>query len=207
MPDVYPISWCGHSAADACLPVQTHEVGTAAPAAAPSPPTQTGDILLPTVDPCLPVQTAEVGTAAPAAAPSPPTQAGDILLTATDPFLVQTAEGLLAAQIEADNEITVEYEGMPMLVKVQHVYSVDEVEETSSLVAVEGLLAKQDMSKEIIRSNLANNSLVDDWHINTEHESECTNDAHPTLTSVVDGELEIPLSGSLTNGSVNVTVV
>ena len=94
MPDVNPISWCGHSAADACLPVQTHEVGTAAPAAAPSPPTQ----------------------------------AGDILLTATDPFLVQTAEGLLAAQIEADNEITVEYEGMPMLVKVQHVYSVDEVE-------------------------------------------------------------------------------
>ena len=58
MPDVYPISWCGHSAADPCLPVQT-------------------------------------------------------------------AEGLLAAQIEADNEITVEYEGMPMLVKVQHVYSVD----------------------------------------------------------------------------------
>ena len=94
-------------------------------------------------DACLPVQTAEVGTAA---ALSPPTQAGDILLTATDPFLlVQTAEGLLAAQIEADNEITVEYEGMPMFVKVQHVYSVDEVEETSSLVAVEGLLAKQDM--------------------------------------------------------------
>ena len=120
MPDVYPISWCGHSAADPCLPVQTAEVGTAA---ALSPPTQAGDILLTADDPCLPVQTAEVGTAA---ALSPPTQAGDILLTATDPCLpVQTAEGLLAAQIEADNEITVEYEGMPMLVKVQHVYSVD----------------------------------------------------------------------------------
>ena len=31
--------------------------------------TQTGDILLPAMDQCLPVQTAEVGTTAPAAAP------------------------------------------------------------------------------------------------------------------------------------------
>ena len=86
MPDVYPTSWCGHSA----------------------------------TDPSLPVQTAKIRTAA---ALSPPTQAGDILLIATNPFLqVQTAEVLLAAQIEADNEITVEYEGTPMLVKVQHVY-------------------------------------------------------------------------------------
>ena len=56
-------------------------------AAALSPPTQTGDILLPAMDPCLPIQTAEVGTADPAAAPSPPTQTSDILVPAMDPCL------------------------------------------------------------------------------------------------------------------------
>ena len=57
------------AAIDPCLKVQTAKVGIAAPAAAQSPLTQTGDILLPAMDPCLPVQTAEVGTAVPAATP------------------------------------------------------------------------------------------------------------------------------------------